>query len=332
MRLESVRNLKLELVSLVHEEMALTARSVSEYGLAARRVAEVERRQPTLALGIAPTKRKGYVLAVRVQRRGMLKSPHLDAIRARAKGEVDMRFIGRVVKRSAPVFRSRQRPLIIGSSIAHYEVTAGTLGCFVRLNKGGHERILSNNHVLADENRAEIGDPILQPGRFDGGQRPRDVVGSLSASVRLQLRRPNVVDCALATIDGVEYDPNRLRGAGRLMGMALAPPEEDERVEKLGRTTGHTRGRVTAFELDDVVVSYDMGNLRFDGALEIEGVGRNAFSAGGDSGSLIFTSGEKPARALLFAGGDQGGSNGAGLTYANPLETVLSRLDATLLV
>ena len=37
------------------------------------------------------------------------------------------------------------------------------------------------------------------------------------------------------------------------------------------------------------------------------------------------------AVALLFAGGDQGGSNGLGLTYANPIQRVLADLKATLL-
>ena len=49
-------------------------------------------------------------------------------------------------------------------------------------------------------------------------------------------------------------------------------------VFKIGRTTGATGGRVTAFDLDNVIVNYDSGNLRFDGQLEIEGVG-NAASA-----------------------------------------------------
>lgn len=57
-------------------------------------------------------------------------------------------------------------------------------------------------------------------------------------------------------------------------------------VAKLGRTTGLTRGRVTAFEMDNVVVEYDAGNLRFDGQVEIEGVGQKPFSDAGDSGSL----------------------------------------------
>jgi hypothetical protein len=37
------------------------------------------------------------------------------------------------------------------------------------------------------------------------------------------------------------------------------------------------------------------------------------------------------AVALLFAGSDAGGSNGLGLTYANPIHRVLKDLKSTLL-
>ena len=99
---------------------------------------------------------------------------------------------------------------------------------------------------------------------------------------------------------------------------------------KIGRTTGATAGRVTAFDVDNVIVNYDRGNLRFDNQIEIEGAGRTAFSDGGDSGSLIVNA-RMEAAALLFAGGDSGGSNGLGLTYANPIRDVLKALKAALL-
>jgi hypothetical protein len=78
-----------------------------------------------------------------------------------------------------------------------------------------------------------------------------------------------------------------------------------------------------------VVVGYDIGNLRFDDQIEIEGAGTAAFSDGGDSGSLIFSA-DNLGIALLFAGGDSGGSNGRGLTYANPLGSVLDALTVDL--
>ena len=76
--------------------------------------------------------------------------------------------------------RDRFRPNIpAGVSIGHYMVTAGTLGAIVFDRNTGEPLILSNNHVLANSNEAEIGDAILQPGPTDHGVRPDDVVANL---------------------------------------------------------------------------------------------------------------------------------------------------------
>lgn len=76
--------------------------------------------------------------------------------------------------------RDRFRPNIpAGVSIGHYKVTAGTLGAIVFDKNTGEPLILSNNHVLANSNEAEIGDAILQPGPTDHGVRPDDVVAKL---------------------------------------------------------------------------------------------------------------------------------------------------------
>ncbi|MEO1439311.1 MAG: hypothetical protein AAFV33_02840, partial [Chloroflexota bacterium] len=82
--------------------------------------------------------------------------------------------------------RTRQRPVIFaGASIAHYLVGAGTLGIVVRHRTSGERLLLSNNHVLANSNDANIGDPILQPGPLDGGTRASDIVAQLSEFRRL---------------------------------------------------------------------------------------------------------------------------------------------------
>jgi hypothetical protein len=101
--------------------------------------------------------------------------------------------------------------------------------------------------------------------------------------------------------------------------------DPDELVEKLGRTTGHTRGRITAVEVDGVGVQYDDGVHTFDDQVEIEGL-TGAFSAGGDSGSVIWRSRDRAPLGLLFAGSTEGGSAGGGVTFANPLGTVLRSL------
>jgi hypothetical protein len=307
-------------------------RRAARLSFAARRLTEVDPVVRTVALGIAPTrKRTDFRLAVRIQRRGLETSAQLETIRRRARGEVDIRYIGRVGKQAQPWHRARKRPLIIGVSIGHHRITAGTLGAFVMVRRGGQVRVLSNNHVLADENRARAGDAIIQPGAFDGGKTSADRIGSLGTYVRLRKNRVNLVDAALASLDpGIDYEPTTLTGRGALAGVATDPVDVGEVVEKLGRTTGRTRGRITAFELDNVVVAYDTGNLRFDDQIEIEGAGAEAFSDGGDSGSLIFSARELRAVALLFAGGDQGGRNGKGLTYANPITQVLRSLKVEL--
>jgi len=61
------------------------------------------------------------------------------------------------------------RPAPGGVSVGHYAITAGTIGCVVHDKETGKRMILSNNHILADCNDAEIGDPIEQPGPFDQG-------------------------------------------------------------------------------------------------------------------------------------------------------------------
>ncbi|MGH2662507.1 MAG: hypothetical protein ACRDH8_06800 [Actinomycetota bacterium] len=328
MKLDSCRELKAQLAGRIFERMAMSAEEVSGYGMPARNVKRVEAIRPTIALGVSQ-RRKGYRVAVRIQRRGMERSRHLQVILKEAKGEVDVRYVGRVVKR-ASWFQSRHRPLRIGTSIGHAAVSAGTLGCFVR-TKDGEPCILSNNHVLADENKGKRGDPILQPAVFDGGKRPGDIAGRLAKYVRLRRNETNTVDCATCTVGrSVEFNPSRLRGVGPLAG--VVPPGGDvDLVVKLGRTSGRTRGRVTAFEMDNLVVAYDMGILRFDDQVEIEDAENGSFSEGGDSGSLIFTASDRLGFALLFAGSEQGGSNGKGLTYANPLTAVLDSLKVELL-
>jgi hypothetical protein len=218
----------------------------------------------------------------------------------------------------------------MGASIGHFKITAGTLGAFVRSRDDGSVLILSNNHVLANENKARKGDAILQPGHFDGGQNPAQKVGELLRFVRLKKAGANLVDCAVASIDGdIKFDQRTLTGLGKLAGLGDAVLAENDAVGKVGRTTGTTKGRVSAFELDNVAVEYDIGVLKFDNQIEIESTDSSPFSQGGDSGSLIVDTNRR-AVALLFAGSDQGGSNGQGLTFANPIRSVLDALKVDL--
>ncbi|RCW45795.1 hypothetical protein DFQ14_10296 [Halopolyspora algeriensis] len=280
---------------------------------------------PWLALGVTRRDAGAYSLAVRVPETGPLGEV-LGRITEEARQEVDVRGVGRIEPvQTAGDLQRRRRPLVPGCSIAHPDVTAGTLGGFVTVD--GVPHVLSNNHVLADSDRGAAGDGILQPGPADGGQSPQDRIGSLAAAVELVTDRGNLVDAAVARLDdGVATEIAAYPG-GHLCEPVSGPPDGDA-VEKVGRTTGHTTGRITAFEMDGLRISYPEGELVFDDQIEIAG-DSGPFSRGGDSGSVIWTREGRNPVGLLFAGSTQGGPDGTGLTYANVLTTALQQLGAT---
>jgi len=331
MHIDSARELKSMCLKKHVHPLTASLQKVSALAIGARALKSVDATQRTIALGIARKNHKDFRLAVRIQSRALEMSSQVETIHKAAQGEVDVRYIGRVVKRAASWNQSRQRPLLIGTSVGHFRITAGTLGCFVKTRGSGEARILSNNHVLADENSGKPGDAIVQPGRFDRGKKGKDNIGALDKFVRLFKNKANFVDVAIATLSkGIQYDSKTLTGAGTVRGVAASIVDVGEEVVKVGRTTGVTHGRVTAFELDNVVVGYDIGNVRFDNQIEIEGAEEGPFSQGGDSGSLIVDAAGH-AVALLFAGGDEGGSNGKGLTFANPIDAVFAAVGVDLL-
>jgi hypothetical protein len=283
---------------------------------------------PWVAVGLTPTPGGRAAVAVRLQRESD-RSLLPDLGRA-ARAAIDVQVIGRVRALSSPAptgLRHRVRLLRAGLSVAHPAVSAGTLGGFVQTTGG--LAILSNSHVLAASGAAALGDGVLQPGPVDGGT-PADRVATLTAFEPFREGLPSRVDAAVATLDpGVAAAPGDLPG-GPLSDTvpAVLDVDPDDRVEKVGRTTGHTRGRITAVEVDAVAVQYDDVVHRFDDQMEIRGLD-GAFSAGGDSGSVIWRSRDRAPIGLLFAGSAAGGSSGGGVTFANPLATVLTTLWAT---
>jgi hypothetical protein len=308
MRLESARDLKASLF----EDLASGGN---------RAFATASPREPGLLLGISPGRSSGdFRLALRLTRADPTLQPAVQAARRFASDEVDVRLIGAVRPRST---RGRARPLLPGISIAHYKVTAGTLGGIVRDCDSGDALMLSNSHVLADSGMGAVGDAILHPGPADGGT-DADRVGRLVRWAPFSGEGGPIVDAAVASLDdGFEITANY--PVGELTHVAADVPP-DGTVGKIGRTTGVTEGRVTAFELDHVPVEYDTGLVRFDQQIEVEGLD-GPFSLGGDSGSLVYSVRDATAVGLLFAGSEHGGTTGHGLTYANPLPDVLRRLN-----
>lgn len=200
--------------------------------------------------------------------------------------------------------RNRVRPAMGGYSVGHHRVTAGTIAtCCYDLSPfpGTPSRyyILSNNHVLANSNNASIGDPVLQPGRFDGGTIPNDVIARLSRYVPIQFHtattKPlNYVDAAIA--EGNFHDLSREVYWGGYVKDLYTAPKVNDIVQKTGRTTGFTTGKVTNIN-GTVDVNYGGGRIaRFRNQIITTRMG-----APGDSGSLVMNR-DEAAVGLLFAG------------------------------
>ena len=227
--------------------------------------------------------------------------------------------------------QQRQRPVVPGISVAHEDVTAGTLACLCRSTAPGDDPddlfALSNNHVFADTNNGLIGDDLLQPGPADGGNiidrfaTLHRYVGIVDDGIT-----PNRVDAAIGRLlPGVDAD-RAVCTIGRIDGTARG--EVGMAVRKHGRTTGLTEGIVTDEALD-VLVGLDPFDPRavalFEDQMRIDATaGFPAFGLGGDSGSLVAMQAAPRAVGLFFAG-PPGGLYG----IANQMDDVENALEIT---
>jgi hypothetical protein len=219
------------------------------------------------------------------------------------------------------------RPVPIGVSTGNQgECLAGTISARVKAN--GKTYALSNNHVYALQNHAAIGSKVLQPGRVDLGCSLGNsaVLGTLSQFVRIKFdttaTTKNKVDAAIAVVSTANlsrHTPSDGYGTPQSNPVAAFL---NQQVEKYGRTTGLTTGKVTGLNVV-VVVDYGNGRLaRFVNQIMIQKP-TGAFSGRGDSGSLIVDLNRRPV-ALLFAGADDG------TTFANPIGAVLNALGVSI--
>ncbi len=219
-------------------------------------------------------------------------------------------------------FTTRDRPAPSGISIGHPNITAGTLGCLVNDLTDGSLCILSNNHVMADSNAANLGDAILQPGPADGGVMA-DQIASLK---RFQMINAtgNTIDAAIAEVEDAGDVINQMKnnlmpvpspdhpavgllfaGSASRTFMnpirdvlalldieflngpgAIVEAEIDMAVEKVGRTTEYTTSSV--LEVDVTVSPSGYGfSAQFDNQ-----IATSCMSLGGDSGSVVCRGGE----------------------------------------
>ena len=141
-------------------------------------------------------------------------------------------------KAATPNPRTKIRPAQPGCSVGFQDPTnqstmAGTFGALVSDKTGSY--ILSNNHVLADENQLPPGSAIFQPGLLDNGNANADQIAELTRAVTLQVNVPNQVDCAIAKLLKPSLATDQILFIGAPQGTADA--EIDMTVHKFGRTT-----------------------------------------------------------------------------------------------
>lgn len=251
--------------------------------------------------------------------------------------------------------KARLRPARPGISIGHYQITAGTFGALVYDRDTGSPLILSNNHVLANisdgrDRRANEGDPVYQPGRYDGGSsadtiahlerfapivrttaeetcpiaRRAEKVGNFVLRVafpghEMRLRRKtdgeNKLDAAVAAlINPADAVPDIL-GLG-----APGDPVEAEpglKVIKSGRTTGVSTGEVRV-----VGATVRVGLGEVGSAVFTDQIVTTAMAQPGDSGSLVLTEDGLHPVGLLCAGSSLA-------TIHNRIQNVLEILKLT---
>ena len=301
-----------------------------------------------MAVGKKDRDHDDYALVVFVEKKKSLQSlSPLDIIPQEIDGVItDVVESGEISK----LIRARHRPVFAGISIGHVNVTAGTFGSVVYDKDTNEPLILSNNHVLADSNAARIGDPIIQPGSFDGGL-SSDVVAYLDKFVPIKFPQ-EISDCpvgngAAGLLNGIasllgrktrlqpvaEQEPenlvdaaigkplttsileNRIINIGTPVGSAQV--DIGDIVVKSGRTTGTTTGEVLYLDAEVRVYFGDQGTALFTNQIIMSDM-----SDGGDSGSVIvkMIGGQPYVVGLLFAGS-------ADFTIANEISNVTDLLN-----
>lgn len=250
------------------------------------------------------------------------------------------------------------RPVPIGVSIANADQLffnpdllncySGTLGCRC-VDSMGTQYILTNLHVggalMAPFDQplvmtGIVGDRIVQPSTGDMLNActidPANVIGVLTDFENViipedeleQFFFQHLMDASVITADAGAVDSGPPADGYPVLSRDIVHrPYIGMDVQKYGRTTVYTNGKVTSLNLAVLINGYGpAGSLpsyfvRQIGIANLRG--RHLFSTSGDSGSLIVQSSPGTPEdgrplALLFAGG-------GGLTFANPLGPVLTR-------
>lgn len=252
------------------------------------------------------------------------------------EGTIELQPAARLVRVEPQIDASRYDTLIGGIGMSplravYYEppdvpepgyyISVGTLGAIVADRTSRAALGLTNFHVAAVDASWSVGDVMVQPGRVDGGG-AGDRFGTLARAVLTEN-----TDGAVIAIDPDRPWSAEILEIGAVAGQGLAAV--GLAVQKRGRTTERTTGRVTSTDAT-VSVDYKDGlgwrTLRRQIAVVPDPPGAPRFSDSGDSGSVVLDM-DHNVVGLLFAGRTDGS-----VTYVNPIQAVLDELDVDLLL
>ncbi|MPQ44720.1 hypothetical protein [Clostridium tarantellae] len=210
-------------------------------------------------------------------------------------------------------FQTRLRPIEPACSISQYKnMSAGTLGAIVFDNETNEPYILSNNHVLVNQDEPKKQMAILQPGHKYGGSSNLNIIAMGTRYIPIKTTDYNLVDCAVTKIlPHVNY-LKRIFIIGEISGIADA--KENEEVVKVGATSQYTEGKVIATNVSLSVLSSHKVKLSYKNQIAV-----SRMSEDGDSGS-IYLNYKTKAIGLGFCATDT-------TTFLNPIFSVLASLN-----
>lgn len=228
-----------------------------------------------------------------------------------------------------------------GSSIypAHC-IGAGTFG-FIARDQDDTLFGVSNNHVTGACNSAMPGLPILAPGPIDAKEDACDpfTIGRHTRLLPINDGIPENIPIAdncdagcfklsdprrVSSMQGIHFDTPAI----------VVDPAPGSRVEKVGRTTGLTRGRIVAQSASPIPVNYQISEysirktVYFERVYIVQSENDAPFSRPGDSGSLVVSIGADGSRksvGIVFAGNEQ-----RRISFILPLPEILDKLGLTI--
>lgn len=221
---------------------------------------------------------------------------------------------------------------------------AGTLGCLVR-DVSGALYGLSNNHVSASCSCAPVGMPIVAPGIHDvaaGGLHPF-TLALHHAALPVVPGSPDNVDVS-KNLDAAIFRIVTPEAVSSFQGSAYDTPHDHMplspglAVEKVGRTSGHTKGTVVGQMHGPFGIGYSAalygftGQVHYDPLFIVAGL-TGLFSDHGDSGSLVTTidaAGTRFAVGIVVGGMADGSAPGGRSTLILPVEPILAALGVSL--